>query len=58
MYDGNGNGWVGLNNLPAGWDDPNESSRATVDGSILGAGETPRKLTDAEVDEMKKVDGY
>ena len=22
LYDGNGNGWVGLNGLPAGWDDP------------------------------------
>ena len=22
LYDGNGNGWVGINNLSAGWDDP------------------------------------
>ncbi len=57
LYDGNGNGWVGINNLPAGWDDPNVSTRATVDGSVLGAGETARKLTDTEIDQMKKVDG-
>ena len=57
LYTGNGNGWVGLNNLPAGWDDSNESSRATVDGSILGSGEPSRKLTDTEIDQMKRVDG-
>lgn len=57
LYDGNGNGWVGLNGLPTGWDDPNVSTRATVPGSMIGSGETSRKLTDAEIDEMKKVDG-
>ena len=32
------------------------SLRATVDGSILGAGETlQEKLTDAEIDEMKRL---
>lgn len=57
LYDGNGNGWVGLNGLPVGWDDPNVSTRAIVPGSMIGSGETSRKLTDAEIDEMKKVDG-
>ena len=57
LYDGNGNGWVGLNGLPVGWDDPNISTRATVPGSMIGSGEPSRKLTDAEIDEMKKVDG-
>jgi len=57
LYDGNGNGWVGLNGLPIGWDDPNISTRAIVPGSMIGSGETSRKLTDAEIDEMKKVDG-
>ena len=33
---------------------PNVASRATVDGSILGAGEPPRKLTDTEVDPNEK----
>jgi hypothetical protein len=56
LYDGNSNGWVGLNNLPAGWDDPNVSTRATVPGSAIDGGSS-RVLTDAEVDEIKKVDG-
>ena len=56
LYDGNSNGWVGLNSLPAGWDDPNVSTRATVPGSAIDGGSS-RVLTDAEVDEIKKVDG-
>lgn len=56
LYDGNSNGWVGLNNLPAGWDDPNISTRATVPGSAIDGGSS-RVLTDAEVNEIKKVDG-
>ena len=57
LYNGNSNGWVGLNGMPAGWDDPNYSTRATVNGSILGSGQTARKLTDAEVLELQKVNG-
>ena len=57
LYDGNGNGWVGLNGLPIGWDDPNVSTRSTVPGSAIGPSESSRKLTDAEVNELKKVDG-
>jgi hypothetical protein len=56
LYDGNSNGWVGLNNLPTGWDDPNISTRATVDGNAIDGGSS-RVLTDAEVNEIKKVDG-
>ena len=50
LYDGNGAGWNGINNLPAGWDDPNISTRASV--TELG-----RPMTDAEVLELQKVDG-
>ncbi len=57
LYDGNGNGWVGLNNFPPGWDDPNLSTRSTVPGNVIGPSESARKLTDAEIDEIKKVDG-
>ena len=57
LYAGNGNGWVGLNGLPIGWDDPNVSTRATVNGSIIGPSESSRKLTDAEILELQKVNG-
>ena len=57
LYDGNGNGWVGLNNFPPGWDDPNLSTRSTVPGNVIGPSESARKLTDAEIDEIKKIDG-
>ena len=57
LYDGNGNGWEGLNNFPPGWDDPNLSTRSTVPGNVIGPSESARKLTDAEIDEIKKVDG-
>ena len=56
LYDGNGNGWVGINGLPVGWDDPNVSTRATVPGSAIDGGAS-RKLTDAEILELQKVDG-
>lgn len=56
LYDGNSNGWVGLNGLPAGWDDPNYSTRSTVPGNMIDGG-SARKLTDAEVLELNKVDG-
>lgn len=56
LYDGNSNGWVGLNGLPAGWNDPNYATRATVPGSAIDGGAS-RKLTDAEVLELNKVDG-
>ena len=57
LYDGNGSGWVGINSFPRGWDDPNVSTRATVPGSAIGPSESSRKLTDAEINELKKVDG-
>jgi len=57
LYDGNGAGWNGMNSLPAGWDDTNYSTRATVDGSILGSGLTSRKLSDAEVFSLQQIDG-
>lgn len=57
LYDGNSNGWVGLNSLPAGWNDPNYSTRATVPGSMIESGGAARKLSDAEVLELSKVDG-
>jgi len=57
LYDGNGNGWVGLNNFPPGWDNPNVSIRSTVPGNVIGPSESARKLTDAEIDEIKKVNG-
>ena len=57
LYDGNGNGWVGLNNFPPGWDDPNVSTRSTVPGNVIGPSESARKLTDAEIDEIKKING-
>ena len=44
LYDGNGNGWVGLNNLSQDGMIPTYPTRATVDGSILGAGESARKI--------------
>mgnify|MGYP003334514110 CR=1 FL=1 len=57
LYDGNGNGWVGLNNFPPGWDDPNVSTRSTVPGNVIGPSESARKLTDAEIDKIKKASG-
>jgi len=50
LYDGNGQGWNGLNSLPAGWDDPNVSTRSSVP-------ELSRPMTDAEVLDLQKVDG-
>lgn len=50
LYNGNGVGWNGLNSLPAGWNDPNTSTRATV-------GELGRPMTDSEVLDLQKVDG-
>ena len=50
LYNGNGNGWIGINNLPEGWNNSNLSDRATV--TELG-----RPLTDPELDQLQQIDG-
>tara|TARA_Y100000592_G_scaffold100920_1_gene183739 strand:+ start:15445 stop:16335 length:891 start_codon:yes stop_codon:yes gene_type:complete len=50
LQNGNGNGWIGMNNMPNGWDDPNASNRATI--SELG-----RPMNDTEVDQLQQVNG-
>jgi len=49
LYNGNGN-WIGMSNLPEGWNNPNISNRATIV-------ELGRPLNDTELDQMTQIDG-
>ena len=43
--------------LPDNWDHVNYAQRTVVDGSLIGPGQTTRKLTDIEIRDIKFVEG-